>query len=1152
MDFKTQLGLQPDTADSAFDEGGLRDYVNLKLRASGQPVHGDVSTSEFFELGQSLLASYREKSRLLAEYLPPCDQRLQDFLDGTFAKLDPSDRPTLPQQTLILDRHGVARSLSVPANADSFVSDEVSSYRIHQGVLHNPKSDRRTTKGVFHITEGGLPIPNDKKAVPKLAAARLFKKAIEGAPTSLTQLPFLAGSETPAHTWLSLLLRPVVVPGVDGFTPEKSMEVRFFAPGNLACNLDFVESIFGNGGDPFVADNDAALDPEHWSGHSGCLIVAPHLMGTTKVELGLPHVSEATERQKRDGMCWESEDELYNDGGAFKITCRDATGQIVTAVSDTYFGYCKKEVKTQISFAANLHGLVEEEHAGGTLAFTGYDLGEDFSLNQYFSAVDQTFDGVVARYSDRLDVRPDGYAVDKTYPDIIYLPEDARIELNTQKIAWRKDGAEQTLKLLPNRTYVYPSGYKVQMIKPAEGRRWRLVGYTAESRVCHKPCTVSGGGKSEISKPITDAIISGPVFVNHFDKDFDLAETIINKEYGGRFRDPARNREQGRPLLSRERSLGSVIKLLTPSKADYTDDYNAWLKTIPQHVKELVFIIKRLYKEDWGKDWRKRFSVDLINGEPGNILRYRETPMLTQYLRVGYTGSGAWRTFGLRKDFIPAAKISLEDDITASTVAPTRKLKSLPVNWDAPSAKFVHNCEYRFFQRPDDAVIRGYDKQAELDLSSDGAFLSNYEPLTREHARNEVEDAIRFGQYTEPMQQMVRHFLARPKPDFYATNAHPRVVDGSPTKNPRYLQVRPDLRNQRDLYLADISSRLFRRQSSDTPLLRPVTSILPGRRNNPADASAGVKPLCVYNPIHHMELPELFMEFIASITGKSPSTTGAGSEGALTKAPFNALPPVYDLNNALVAYLATDQPAFITAAGYVGPNFRVDHDISLLVPEIWCRLRQEESDPRFLIEHGYLEKVEDFEHEGETIFASRIGYRITAKFVRIFFGRVFNNPDSVFTEEMLKPELQDRDTFVTGMQTILAAHREVAENYFADGSVEDACPPLKALLHIMAKGHFEGKGLNDPEIRGMFTRDAMLQSDWYRERLKSQQTHEAALYEKHVASLERFLQRDSHREVAQALDIEGRLATTRAHLNRVRAETYLDELIGTIGRQPVR
>ena len=48
-------------------------------------------------------------------------------------------------------------------------------------------------------------------------------------------------------------------------------------------------------------------------------------------------------------------------------------------------------------------------------------------------------------------------------------------------------------------------------------------------------------------------------------------------------------------------------------------------------------------------------------------------------------------------------------------------------------------------------------------------------------------------------------------------------------------------------------------------------------------------PLAVYNPIHYQELPELFMDFICSLTGKSPSTTGFGSEGALTKGPFNAL-----------------------------------------------------------------------------------------------------------------------------------------------------------------------------------------------------------------------------------------------------------------------
>jgi hypothetical protein len=300
-----------------------------------------------------------------------------------------------------------------------------------------------------------------------------------------------------------------------------------------------------------------------------------------------------------------------------------------------------------------------------------------------------------------------------------------------------------------------------------------------------------------------------------------------------------------------------------------------------------------------------------------------------------------------------------------------------------------------------------------------------------------------------------------------------------------------------------------------------------------------------------MELPELFMEFIASITGKSPSTTGAGSEGALTKGPFNALLPIYDLNNALVSYLATEQPAFITAAGYVGPNFRVDHDISLLIPEIWCRLKPEESDPKFLIKHGHLEKVEDFEYNGELIQASRIGYRITAKFVRIFFGRVFNNPDSVFSEEMLKPELQDMETFVIGMKTIIAAHKECALNYFADNSIEEACPPLKALLHIMAYGEYQGKGLESEDVRSLFTRESMLHSDWYQARLNSQQMQDKKTWHAHVEYLKHFLSKESHVDVAKRLDIESRLTAAKVQLDRVSLEKYLTELVGTLGRKPI-
>ncbi|MFT5126649.1 MAG: hypothetical protein ACI8W8_000244, partial [Rhodothermales bacterium] len=102
-------------------------------------------------------------------------------------------------------------------------------------------------------------------------------------------------------------------------------------------------------------------------------------------------MSDATERQKKDGMCWENEDEIYNDGGAFKVTCRNDKGVVVTLIADNYFGYCKKEVKTQLSYAANLMGVCEEEHAGGALAFPRYDLGESFRLNDYRHKVNHTF-----------------------------------------------------------------------------------------------------------------------------------------------------------------------------------------------------------------------------------------------------------------------------------------------------------------------------------------------------------------------------------------------------------------------------------------------------------------------------------------------------------------------------------------------------------------------------------------------------------------------------------------------------------------------------------------------------------------------------------------------------------------------------------------
>src|SRR5204862_3694641 len=140
--------------------------------------------------------------------------------------------------------------------------------------------------------------------------------------------------------FVSLLLRPLVCPATPT-QPAKTMETRFFAPGSLVSNIDFVESIFGNAGDASLPENDAALDVMHWTGHTGCVILAPHLTRLRKKDLGLPHVSQATDAQRVAGMCWANESELYNNGSAFKVTSRSIDGVMVTILADNYFGYCK-------------------------------------------------------------------------------------------------------------------------------------------------------------------------------------------------------------------------------------------------------------------------------------------------------------------------------------------------------------------------------------------------------------------------------------------------------------------------------------------------------------------------------------------------------------------------------------------------------------------------------------------------------------------------------------------------------------------------------------------------------------------------------------------------------------------------------------------
>lgn len=1125
-------------------------YINFKLASLGLPIYGASKDEEtnFIELFDDIIKDYQEKTRMVDRQEIGINKRIQTFFDRYFEALD--ERPIMIDNTFTLDHYGLARELSLPPDADEYKNEYLSSYRIKQGILNNPRNDRRTTEGSFHIVEGGLPIPFDKKAVPKETFVRLYQAALNP-PDALMALPFTSNQENCAKTFVSLTLKPIVSPKVPGISDEKVMEVLFVAPGSMVSNLDFVESVFGNAGDSGLHINDAGLDFMNWSGHTGFILLAPHLNKMTKKALGLPHIDQASPRQKRDGMCYSADDECYNGGQPFKLTCRDKSGVAVTLIADNYYGYSKKEIKTQISFAANLLGNVEEEHAGGTIAFPRRNLGEFYRACEDKSLEGYTFDDVIESYGDLMDIHADRYGVDKRRPEIIYLPENVEVDLQKSEIRWDYQNQGRKLKLLPGYHYILPNGDKLHIERHPKAPTWKLIGTDAEGTFCHKPCTVSGGGKSEISKSIDNAIIYGTYFVNDLQSDLDQVEQILNYDYRKRWKDYPDRTRASRPILSLDRTLGSVIKLLSPSSA-YTEAFNAYLNSIPNRVKSLVFMVKRFYRPTWGDDWRSHFTVDIINGKPGNEVNFEGRKIRPSYLRVGFSDDKSWRIFKLRMDFMPSEKIQMEDDVTASVLIPSDRLGYLNPEYRNGSHKFVTNCEYRFFQRPDDAIIKGYDLQAERDLSSPNLFATNFEPLAKKDVMAIKEDVMGYINYTDPVRAHIESFLES-EYTYCIVSSEPRIVDGKPSKNPRYLEHRSDFIKPIMNTVAEIGVRLARRVPIDEPVLMPVGAVLPGRRNNPPGMEKGVKvpPLSVYNPIHYQPLPELFMDFISSLTGKSPSTTGAGSEGALTKGPFNMLLPVHDLNLSLLSYILGDYNAFTTPAGHIGPDLKVDHDISILVPELWSRLSEEERNPERLIREGSFEKLEDFEFEGVHVPASRLGYRMTDTFCYKYLGKIFDEPQTVFEEWILKPEKQSLEAFVDGVMNIISGHKKAASFYFEDGSVDLAIPPIKALLHIMVYGHFEGHGLDSDEVRRLFKKEVVLASDWYHERLKNKQQIDVDRMQKVIDNLGAFIKHPMNKSIIKVFHYDRKLEEAGRMKAYYASEHYLKSLYGTLGAEPI-
>jgi hypothetical protein len=121
-----------------------------------------------------------------------------------------------------------------------------------------------------------------------------------------------------------------------------------------------------------------------------------------------------------------------------------------------------------------------------------------------------------------------------------------------------------------------------------------------------------------------------------------------------------------------------------------------------------------------------------------------------------------------------------------------------------------------------------------------------------------------------------------------------------------------------------------------------------------------------------------------------------------------------------------------------------------------------------------------------------------------------------------------------------------------DGTYEALCPPLQALVTIMIHGSFEGKDRHHPEFRKLFTREYVMNSDWYKKRLSLKQERDIKYWQKSIAYFEDVIGMKNHKEAVERMNLNKKLEEAKAQLKIVKSKEYLNELVGTIGADPLK
>ena len=363
--------------------------------------------------------------------------------------------PRLPASTFVLDRAGLARAMSLPPDSNSF-SSPVSAL-LSRAAGRAAQSLERPPHHARRLPHRRRRLPDSRRQASR-ARSRLSPPC---SPRRFVRRATCSRCLSPRASRTGASLRfPTAAPA--GLPGHRNRPARRWKRASSLPAAWSAISISSNASSAMAAiricpENDAALDVS--------ALDRPHRLRDPRTASGrheeIRAGPAACERRHRPPAARRHVLERPQTSSTTTATLsssarRDHRGVMVTIIADNYYGYCKKEVKTQISYAANLFGLAEEEHAGGAIAFATYVLGTEFFAGRTVSLKKATFEQAMACSATSSSAGRRGMESIAAFQDVFYIPEDSIFTLRDGFVRWQRDGRTHSLRCTPRTSTCCP------------------------------------------------------------------------------------------------------------------------------------------------------------------------------------------------------------------------------------------------------------------------------------------------------------------------------------------------------------------------------------------------------------------------------------------------------------------------------------------------------------------------------------------------------------------------------------------------------------------------------------------------------------------------------------------------------------------------